>query len=63
MHITGFVWLGGYGALRKSVDLSNILLKLAYTCSVVGRAISVVGKMLFIITVLSSLLKKAKRVT
>lgn len=57
LHITGLVWLGGYGALRKVADLPSISSMLARTCFIVGGAISVIGGMLFVIIVLLSLLK------
>ncbi|MDM8335155.1 cbb3-type cytochrome c oxidase subunit I [Wolbachia pipientis] len=61
LHITGFVWLGGYGALRKVADLPNISSMLARTYFIMGGAISVVGGMLFVIIVLLSLLKSKAR--
>jgi heme/copper-type cytochrome/quinol oxidase subunit 1 len=57
LHITGLVWLGGYGALRKVTDLPSISSMLARTCFIIGGAISVVGGMLFVIIVLLHLLK------
>jgi len=61
LHITGLVWLGGYGALRKVADLPSISSVLARTCFIMGGAISVVGGMLFVIIVLLSLLKSKAR--
>ncbi|WP_265038911.1 heme-copper oxidase family protein [Wolbachia endosymbiont (group A) of Yponomeuta plumbellus] len=61
LHITGLVWLGGYGALRKVADLPSISSMLARTCFIIGGAISVVGGMLFVIIVLLHLLKGKAR--
>jgi len=61
LHITGLVWLGGYGALRKVANLPSISSMLARTCFIVGGAISVIGGMLFVIIVLSHLLKGKAR--
>ncbi|MGL9758134.1 MAG: cbb3-type cytochrome c oxidase subunit I [Wolbachia sp.] len=61
LHITGLVWLGGYGALRKVADLPSISSMLARTCFIVGGAISVIGGMLFVIIVLLHLLKGKAR--
>ncbi len=61
LHITGLVWLGGYGALRKVADLPSISSMLARTCFIIGGAISVIGGMLFVIIVLSHLLKGKAR--
>ncbi|WP_395463211.1 cbb3-type cytochrome c oxidase subunit I [Wolbachia endosymbiont of Cantharis cryptica] len=61
LHITGLVWLGGYGALRKVADLPSISSMLARVCFIIGGAISVVGGMLFVIIVLLSLLKGKAR--
>nr|WP_255453452.1 cbb3-type cytochrome c oxidase subunit I [Wolbachia endosymbiont of Atemnus politus] len=58
LHITGLVWLGGYGALRKVADLPSISSMLARICFITGGAISVIGGMLFVIIVLLSLLKR-----
>ncbi|TVS95951.1 hypothetical protein COM42_003250, partial [Wolbachia pipientis] len=41
LHITGLIWLGGYGALRKVADLPNISSMLARACFIAGGAISV----------------------
>ncbi|MGL9718176.1 MAG: cbb3-type cytochrome c oxidase subunit I [Wolbachia sp.] len=57
LHITGLVWLGGYGALRKVADLPSISSMLARICFIAGGAISVIGGMLFVIIILLSLLK------
>jgi heme/copper-type cytochrome/quinol oxidase subunit 1 len=57
LHITGLVWLGGYGALRKVADLPSISSVLARICFIMGGAVSVGGGMLFVIIVLLSLLK------
>ncbi|MGL9681476.1 MAG: cbb3-type cytochrome c oxidase subunit I [Wolbachia sp.] len=56
LHITGLVWLGGYGALRKIVDLPSISSMLARICFIIGGAVSVVSGMLFVIIVLLSML-------
>ncbi|MGL9762476.1 MAG: cbb3-type cytochrome c oxidase subunit I [Wolbachia sp.] len=56
LHITGLVWLGGYGALRKIADLPSISSVLARICFIMGGAVSVVGGMLFVIIVLLSML-------
>ncbi|WP_225538081.1 hypothetical protein [Wolbachia endosymbiont of Mansonella perstans] len=61
-HITCLVWLGGYGILRKVVDLPSISLMLAHICFIMGGAVSVVGGMLFVIIVLLSLLKGRARI-
>ncbi|MDG7057535.1 MAG: cbb3-type cytochrome c oxidase subunit I [Wolbachia endosymbiont of Penenirmus auritus] len=61
LHITGLVWLGGYGALRKVADLPSISSVLARICFIMGGAVSVVGGMLFVIIVLLSLLKGRAR--
>ncbi len=61
LHITGLVWLGGYGALRKVADLPSISSMLARICFITGGAISVIGGMLFVIIVLSHLLKGKAR--
>ncbi|QMV45676.1 hypothetical protein HC358_00695 [Wolbachia pipientis] len=57
LHITGLIWLGGYGALRKVADLPSISSMLARACFIAGGAISVIGGMLFVIIVLLHLLK------
>ncbi|MGL9732948.1 MAG: cbb3-type cytochrome c oxidase subunit I [Wolbachia sp.] len=57
LHITGLVWLGGYGALRKVADLPSISSMLARICFIMGGAVSVIGGMLFVIIVLLSMLK------
>lgn len=61
LHITGLVWLGGYGALRKVADLPSISSMLARACFITGGAISVIGGMLFVIIVLLHLLKGKAR--
>jgi heme/copper-type cytochrome/quinol oxidase subunit 1 len=61
LHITGLVWLGGYGALRKVADLPSISSMLARACFIAGGAISVIGGMLFVIIVLLHLLKGKAR--
>ncbi|WP_319803104.1 cbb3-type cytochrome c oxidase subunit I [Wolbachia endosymbiont (group A) of Sympetrum striolatum] len=61
LHITGLVWLGGYGALRKVADLPSISSMLARACFIAGGAISVIGGMLFVIIVLLHLLKRKAR--
>ncbi|KLT22961.1 Cytochrome C and Quinol oxidase polypeptide I family protein [Wolbachia endosymbiont of Armadillidium vulgare str. wVulC] len=61
LHITGLVWLGGYGALRKVADLPSISSMLARACFITGGAISVIGGMLFVIVVLLHLLKGKAR--
>ena len=58
LHITGLVWLGGYGALRKVASLPDISSILARICFIVGGAISVVGGILFVIVVFLHLFKK-----
>lgn len=58
LHITGLVWLGGYGALRKVADLPSISSNLARACFILGGAISIIGGMLFIIISFLCLLKK-----
>lgn len=61
LHITGLVWLGGYGALRKVADLPSISSVLARICFIMGGAISVVGGMLFVIIALLSLFRGKAR--
>ncbi|MBC6686488.1 cbb3-type cytochrome c oxidase subunit I [Wolbachia pipientis] len=61
LHITGLIWLGGYGALRKVADLPSISSMLARACFIAGGAISVIGGMLFVIIVLLHLLKGKAR--
>lgn len=61
LHITGLIWFGGYGALRKVADLPNISSMLARACFIAGGAISVIGGMLFVIIVLLHLLKGKAR--
>ncbi|CAQ54203.1 putative membrane protein [Wolbachia endosymbiont of Culex quinquefasciatus JHB] len=61
LHITGLVWLGGYGALRKVADLPSISSMLARACFITGGAISVIGGMLFVIIVILHLLKGKAR--
>ncbi|MDD9336198.1 MAG: hypothetical protein PV345_02415 [Wolbachia sp.] len=61
LHITWLVWLvwlGGYCALRKVADLPSISSTLARTCFIIGWTISVIGGVLFIITVFLHLFKK-----
>ncbi|MDN5247620.1 MAG: cbb3-type cytochrome c oxidase subunit I [Wolbachia endosymbiont of Tyrophagus putrescentiae] len=61
LHITGLVWLGGYGALRKTANLPDISSILARLCFIVGGAISVFGGMLFVVIVFSHLFTKCQQ--
>ncbi|MDG7055969.1 MAG: cbb3-type cytochrome c oxidase subunit I [Wolbachia endosymbiont of Meromenopon meropis] len=54
-HITGLAWLGGYGVLRKVADLPSISSVLARIFFIMGGAISVIGGILFVMIVFSSL--------
>nr|WP_253300229.1 cbb3-type cytochrome c oxidase subunit I [Wolbachia endosymbiont of Chironomus riparius] len=58
LHITGLVWLGGYGALRKTANLPEISSILARICFIIGGVISVIGGMLFIVIIFSQLFTK-----
>ncbi|WFW29779.1 MAG: cbb3-type cytochrome c oxidase subunit I [Wolbachia endosymbiont of Menacanthus eurysternus] len=58
LHITSLAWLGGYGTLRKVAALPNISSILSRICFIIGGTTSLIGGMLFVIIVLSSLLRR-----